>query len=147
MNESIEYLNLNKYKPLLLIQTYSLLTLVRLGLLLLPFKTLKGLLIKLSKYRGDQKSSITAKNIARAIARSSRLSPGTVKCLAKALTTNTLMNIYNLPCQLRIGVAKSQDKGLEAHAWVEAEGKIVVGYLPDLARYQTMTSQQQGLLL
>ena len=147
MKKLIKFLNLNRYKQRLLIQTYALLTLVRLGLFLLGFQTLKNLLIEVSQYQKPEDCPITTKDIARAVNHSSRLSPGTVKCLAKALTTNTLMNLYRLPCRLCIGVAKGQDKSLEAHAWVEAEGKIVVGYLPDLARFETMASTEKESLL
>ena len=147
MKKLIKFLNLNRYQQRLLVQTYVILTLVRLGLFLLPFQTLKNLLIEVSQSQKPEHCPITTKDIARAVSRSNRLSPGTVKCLANALTTNTLMNWYCFPCKLCIGVAKGRDNSLEAHAWVEAEGKIIMGYLPDLARFKTMASTEKDLLL
>jgi hypothetical protein len=39
------------------------------------------------------------------------------------------------PAALRIGVAKDGDGTLEAHAWVETGGSVIVGHLRDLARF------------
>ena len=146
MNKLVKFLNLNKQERQLFIQAYVLLMLIRLGLFLLPFQTLKKILGKVSQIGKPTNSQITTRSIAQVINRSSRFSPGTVLCLAKALATDTLMNIYGFPCQLHIGVAKGQDNNLEAHAWVEAEGKVVVGYLPDLSRFKAMYSPEEHLL-
>ncbi len=43
------------------------------------------------------------------------------------------------PADLRIGVAKSAEGRLEAHAWVEICGQIVFGDLPDLSRYKALS--------
>lgn len=146
MNKLFRFLNLNKQERQLLIQAYVLLMFIRLGLFLLPFQTLKKILKRVSQILKPADSQITTRSIAQVINRSSRFCPGTVMCLAKALATNTLMNIYGFPSQLHIGVAKGQDNRLEAHAWVEAEGKVVVGYLPDLSRFKAMYSPGERLL-
>ena len=49
-------------------------------------------------------------------------------CLTQALTAQVLLAQRGFPAQLHIGVAKQgEDKPLEAHAWVESEGRIVIG--------------------
>ncbi|NEQ84407.1 MAG: lasso peptide biosynthesis B2 protein, partial [Moorea sp. SIO2I5] len=63
-----------------------------------------------------------------------------VKCLARALTSYTLMVQYGYVPQLRIGVAKGESGQLEAHAWVENQGLVVIGQLPDLTRFKTLPS-------
>ncbi|MDJ0568225.1 MAG: lasso peptide biosynthesis B2 protein [Pleurocapsa sp. MO_192.B19] len=146
MNKLVRFLNLNKQERQLFIQAYVLLMFIRLGLFLLPFQRLKKISVRVSQIVKPVDSQIATRSIAQAINRSSRFCPGTVMCLAKALATNTLMNIYGFPCQLHIGVAKGQDNNLEAHAWVEAEGKVVVGYLPDLFRFKAMYSPGEHLL-
>jgi hypothetical protein len=42
------------------------------------------------------------------------------------------------PAALRIGVARSEEGRFQAHAWVESQGRIVVGKLPDLRRYAVL---------
>jgi hypothetical protein len=39
------------------------------------------------------------------------------------------------PAELRIGVVKTAAGGLQGHAWVESNGRVVVGNLPDLSSY------------
>lgn len=67
----------------------------------------------------------------------SRYLPGRVKCLARALTTQVLLEGHGYQAQLRLGVVKSE-QGLEAHAWVESQGRIVIGGLKDIGRYTTL---------
>lgn len=40
--------------------------------------------------------------------------------------------------QLRIGVAKDGRERLKAHAWVESQGKIVIGNVQDLSRFKAL---------
>ena len=49
------------------------------------------------------------------------------------------------PTHLRIGVAHSATGQLQAHAWIESEGKIVVGDLADLARYRPLPMEGKEL--
>jgi len=39
------------------------------------------------------------------------------------------------PADVRIGVVKNETGGLIAHAWVESDGRVVVGDSSDLSRY------------
>ncbi len=66
--------------------------------------------------------------------------PGGAKCLARALTTQVLLNRQGYLPDLRIGVAKATAGQLEAHAWVEYQGRIVIGQLNDLSRYLPLPS-------
>lgn len=56
-------------------------------------------------------------------------------CLEQALATEALLRRAGLPAQLCIGVAKAAGDRLEAHAWVEQHGVVVVGAQEDLGRY------------
>jgi hypothetical protein len=130
----------------LLLRTFLLLGSIRLGLWLLSFKTLQQLLARVS-----QPSISTAKpepiligKIIWTVDLISRYMPGQVKCLARALTTQVLMKQSGYTCELRIGVAKGESGKLEAHAWIEHQGIIVIGYLKDLARYTPMPSLDRG---
>ncbi|TBR60387.1 hypothetical protein B4U84_05815 [Westiellopsis prolifica IICB1] len=127
----------------LLIMTLILLAAMRLGLWLLPFRTLLKLLPRISGSQVTQQVSVG--KISWAVKTVSRYIPG-VKCLARALTTQVLMNRNGHSCELRIGVAKGEKGILEAHAWIEHEGLIVMGYLGDLSRFMPLPSLE-GLKL
>ncbi|NET54236.1 MAG: lasso peptide biosynthesis B2 protein, partial [Merismopedia sp. SIO2A8] len=63
-----------------------------------------------------------------------------VKCLARALTTQVFMSRQGYSPQLRIGVAKGEGGQLEAHAWVESQGQVVIGYLGNLSYFTPLPS-------
>jgi hypothetical protein len=71
-----------------------------------------------------------------AVNRSSKWSPGDVKCLARALTTEVLLTKYGYCPLLKIGVVKESQGKLEAHAWVEEQEKVVIGDLRDLDKFK-----------
>ncbi len=52
-------------------------------------------------------------------------------CLPQALAAESLLTRGGLPAELQIGVKKTPEGKLLAHAWVESEGQIVVGALPE----------------
>jgi len=58
-----------------------------------------------------------------------RVVPGAT-CLPQALAAEALLKRGGLPADLRIGVMKGASGKLLAHAWVESDGRIVVGDLP-----------------
>lgn len=130
------------------LQAYLAMTLIRLGLLLLPFNRLHNLVAKSKQltFLALAPHQVTIASIARAVYRSSRYQPGSPMCLARALTTAVLMNIYGLPHEINIGVAKGE-LGIDAHAWVISQGVVIVGDLPDLSRYVVMSAQGEGLVI
>lgn len=61
-----------------------------------------------------------------------------VTCLVEAYTLHYLLLGQGLTTALRIGVIRGQDKQLEAHAWVEHGGEVLIGDLPNLNDYTTL---------
>jgi hypothetical protein len=122
----------------LLIYTFILLNLVRLGLWRLSFAQLQRYLDRISQ-TGRSLEIYRIQTLIWAVERSSRYSPGTVKCLARALTTQVLMRRQGYSSELRIGVAKNQQGVIQAHAWVVYQEHVIMGNLPDLDRYQPLT--------
>ncbi|HEY3131846.1 MAG TPA: lasso peptide biosynthesis B2 protein [Acidobacteriota bacterium] len=53
--------------------------------------------------------------------------PATKTCLIRALAAHALLNQRGYRTQLFIGVTKDGIGHLQAHAWVENNGKIVIG--------------------
>jgi Transglutaminase-like superfamily len=124
----------------LLFTTFVLMTSIRLGLWLLPFQALLHRLqqVKQRFTRRSDSQQITISSIIWAVHVVGRyLAPGS-KCLARALTTQMLLEWQGHSGELQIGVAKSETGLLEAHAWIEVQGQVVIGNLSDLARYQPM---------
>lgn len=61
-------------------------------------------------------------------------------CLVRAFAGQIMLARRGFPSEVKIGVAFTSEKALEGHAWVEFEGKVIIGYLPDLDRYSRMAS-------
>jgi hypothetical protein len=53
--------------------------------------------------------------------------PALGNCLSVALAAKLLLTISGYSSSLRIGVAKRDSGLLEAHAWLEDNGKILIG--------------------
>ncbi len=148
MKQLRKFLRLTSRERQLVINTFILLGLIRLGLWLLPFQTLRRVIAKISQ-PSPQAQGVNQTNLSKivgAVNLSSRYMPGGVKCLARALTTQVLMSRYGYSPQLRIGVAKGEGGKLEAHAWVENQGQVVIGYLRDLSRFTPLPSFKGGKL-
>ena len=126
-------------KPVwLLFKAFILLGIIRLGLWQLSFAHLRKFLAFFShrtiSINSDRQIEVDC--IVWAVNKSSQYMPG-VKCLARALTTEVLMYQYGHQPQLRIGVAKRSGK-IEAHAWVESQGQVLIGQLQDLWQFKVL---------
>lgn len=132
----------------LFLQSYLIMSLIRFGLLLLPFSRLQDLIAQSQglTWLAIARSEVSTRAIILAVYRSGKYQPGNPMCLARALTTSVLMGVYDLPHKIHIGVAKAEN-GIEAHAWVVSEGHVIVGNLPDLSRYTPMSSQGKGMII
>jgi hypothetical protein len=73
--------------------------------------------------------------LAHAVERARRGLPGEYKCLPAAYTLHILMHRYGYDSRVQVGVAHAVGGAVEAHAWVEYEGRVLIGALPDLMRF------------
>jgi len=115
----------------LLVRTVALLLVMWLGLALLPFRVVRRLALA-----GRRRASLPPERIAWAVATAARLVPGAT-CLPRALVAESLLRRMGYPVTFHIGVAKADDRTLDAHAWVECSGKVVIGGA-DLKRYAAL---------
>lgn len=106
-------------------EAVAVLALVRVGLWILPFKTV-GRMTAGTTARRDNNPAGTAQRVSRAIPSSARMIPG-ASCLTQALAAEVLMRRRGCPCALRLGVARNAAGDLRAHAWLESNGISVVG--------------------
>ena len=122
-----------------------LLFLIRLGLWLLPFATMRWFVARLTRSpaKATKHPHVTEDQIVWAVARVSHYIPGAKSCLPRALTAYVLLRREGHPSDLHIGVALDERKKLQAHAWVESQGKVVIGDV-DLSRYTPLPSSERS---
>lgn len=126
---------------LILLYTFVFLNAIRLSLWLLPFGKVRKYLSKLALAWGTlaSREEISVGFITWCIETASNNAPGGALCLAKALTTQILLNRYGYVHKFCIGVNKASEHTLKAHAWIEYEGQVIMGNLSDLNQYKPLT--------
>jgi hypothetical protein len=134
-----KFLQLSVRDKLLLLKSFLALAAVRAGLSLLPFQTLRQLLGFFTPTTAafTETDCASMHRVSYAVKTMSRYIPG-ASCLTQALAAHMLLARIGQPAALRIGVARSQEGQFQAHAWVEIQGRIVVGKLPDMRRYAVL---------
>jgi hypothetical protein len=55
--------------------------------------------------------------------------------LPAAYALHLLLHRHGYASRVQVGVAHTPEGAVEAHAWVEHEGRILIGALPDLVRF------------
>jgi hypothetical protein len=63
-------------------------------------------------------------------------------CLTQALAARLMLERRRVPATLRIGVARTAEYSVEAHAWLECDGHIVIGEA-EPGRYTALGSQSR----
>lgn len=102
-------------------------TFVRAGLRFLPLPAWERMADRLSGARlAGGSASATAQDVAWAVRSASRVVPGAT-CLTQALAAKLVLSRRGYASRLRIGVARGPARQLRAHAWLEANGFVVVG--------------------
>jgi len=86
------------------------------------------------------------KRIVWAVTTTDRYLPGERKCLVRSLTSEVLLHLYGHCPQHRIGVDRAGDTGVEAHSWLEYDGEVLIGDVPDLDRYEPLPSLESANL-
>jgi hypothetical protein len=119
----------------LIVEAAALTGVVWLGLRILPFVRLRGLLDAWAK-RAVPGPQIPAAAIGWAVTAVANRSAART-CLIQALTADAMLRRRRHESLFQVGVRKTEDRlrPLDGHAWVECNGVIVVGHLEDLATY------------
>lgn len=111
---------------------------VRFGLYLFPFHKMVRLVNYIGQREGANKvqESQYQEMVARTVQRASRYLFGKNNCLTQALTSQLILKRHGIDAKLRIGVQKNEKGVMQAHAWVENDGSVVIGGgAVDLDRY------------
>jgi hypothetical protein len=124
----------------LLLEASSLLAVVRVGLWLLPFATVRRVARALGR-SGPRATAAGGPDEARvvwAIGVAGRAVPRST-CLVRALAGQALLARHGWPSELRLGVARGPDGAFRGHAWLEREGRVLMGGVVT-ERYVTLAS-------
>lgn len=110
----------------------------RVALWLLPWNRVAAMRLASRKPSAKQ---VSVERIEWAIRNARRLVPG-ANCLTKALALHHLLSRANHESIIHIGVAKTPDRGFEAHAWVEHDGVTLLNSPSEIAHYSRLLAFQ-----
>jgi hypothetical protein len=128
MGSLARFLALPAGEQRLLLVAAGLLATVRVGLWVLPFRSVHGAI----RARADAADPATRHRrlppdrIVWAVEAAARRVPRAT-CLVQALAAQILLTRCGHPSQLRLGVARGGGRAFEAHAWLEDNGRILIG--------------------
>ncbi len=118
-------------------------TIVRVALTFLPFRRVLRLPLVLYRPAGGMLKAVVGNSIPDVVQAAASLVPGAT-CLTQALTAQLLFAQRGVVTSLRIGVAHGAHGKLDAHAWLEHGGSVVIGQLPDLERFSPLPSLERS---
>lgn len=138
MHPLADFLRLTLSRPFLSCGALSAVIATRVALIVVPYNLLR----KFSSpsrplTRKAAPNPLRRSSIVKSIQITSRLIPGAT-CLTQALAAQTLLRLCGDFVELCLGVARSSQGHFAAHAWLEADGCIIIGDLPDLDRYRRL---------
>ncbi len=132
----------------LLFKSLTPLVAMRVGLWTLPYARVRAVADWMTRHgrtsshsdAGETKPS--REKIAWAVATASRIVPGGINCLVRAMATEIILKRYGYASTLKIGVAKPAAGQFEAHAWLESDGVVVIGDF-QLDRFVPLSAQDR----
>jgi hypothetical protein len=119
----------------LLVQAACILVAVKLALRCLPLRLTQRALGYLGHKPPGTPPGVQER-IIWAVSTASGLVPGGGNCLARALTLQTLLARCGVVTEVRIGFARADSGAVEGHAWLTHEGRVIMGDLADLGRFE-----------
>ena len=123
----------------LLVRTFALVGIVRTALWVAPFPLVRRVTNRWARLRPDaspspSQASEQLADVTQAVTRASRFVPRAT-CLTQALATRILLARRGIASVVRYGAARGADGKFLAHAWVESEGRVVIGGVTSPNRY------------
>src|SRR5260370_18137216 len=95
---------------------------VRIGLIALPFATVRGIVARRYRRLDDKPSRPALERVTWAIEVASHYVPGGSNCLVRALASEYVLGRCGYPSELKIGVAKSAAGDTSPPSWAETGG-------------------------
>lgn len=139
-----KFFKLLKFPPsqkVLFVKALILVIAIRAALWIVPFKWLKKHLmhdLKVKK-RAAEADRIHVHHVIYHVKNAAGLVP-CASCLTQSLAALILMRHNGQDSELKIGVAKDENEQFRAHAWLEANGQIILGKLPKHSQFKVLES-------
>jgi hypothetical protein len=128
-----------------LLRTALVVVTIRVALWAIPFTVLRSKLKPYLKVQGvPPPFEPEIKALARGVRSVSRRVPGAT-CLTQALSLQVLLARAGFESVLRIGVQKTGEGTFKAHAWLEKDGRILIGGR-ERREYSTTLDLKEGKL-
>lgn len=141
-----KFLQLETTEKLLILRSFFLVVTIRIVLWLVPVKRLQSLFTWNFEDSGEVSTSDWEQilRIVRSVRSVSRFVPKAT-CLTQALAASLLIRQIGQRSDLKIGVAKDDKARLIAHAWLEKDGRIILGRHPDQSRFVALRPDSVSL--
>jgi hypothetical protein len=116
---------------------------IRLGLWIVPYKRLDSWISQRIPEGCLERTDMQMVRLnAEFVRLASRFVPAAT-CLTQALALRTTLQRQLQSSELKVGVEKDQNGRLLAHAWLEIDGRIVIGRVPNIRRFSVMRYSRQ----
>lgn len=126
----IKFFGLPWREQWLFIEAFCLTGVVRLAILLLPFRWMAPVLGK-HMWESPMKEGVekleAARRVGRAVEMVSRYTPWESKCLVKAIAGKIMLRQHGIANTLYLGVGRDEGSGLIAHAWLRCGETMITG--------------------
>lgn len=139
------FIGLPHAQRVLLVRVAAVVAVVRLALWVMPFASLWRLLQRPASTRMLRRSfhQTQTTELAWAVRAASRWIPAAT-CLTQSLALQFLLTHTGHRCMLRIGVARTFDHLLTAHAWVDCGGEVLLDQPADVHTYSVLASLEMS---
>ena len=124
-----------------------LMTIARLAIWTLPFAATRRFILEEAP---DGRGTVVVDHVAVdrvvwALNKASRHMPWASTCLTRALCARIMLGREGQRTELRLGVARRDDGVLSGHAWLEADGVVIVGENGDPSSLTKILPLKTGL--
>jgi Transglutaminase-like superfamily len=127
MGRAIRLWRMSRPEKAALVRATLLLSLHSIALHTLPFSIVSRHLFSRAPGTTFVQPRCSREQVIRAISIAARYVPGAT-CVCQAAVAQRMLSREGYPAQISIGIRKEErDRHLQAHAWVESGGKILIG--------------------
>ena len=116
-----------------MLETFVLMAALKISLRLLPFRAVRGFLARSAAGAVKPEGPDPMRGVLWSVNALAAVLNAT--CLPCALAVHTLLGRRGIVSDLQIGISRRPGSPLEAHAWVERNGAVIIGELADLGRF------------
>lgn len=136
------FLALPRRERAFLVRAWLLLACVRASVQLRGFRRTSEWLARHEVRRASGACDLAPARIARLVEAASHFVPDGRQCLSRAATLATLLRRRGHAATIEFGVANGESGALDAHAWVECDGKVLLGGR-DLGRFAPLARRDE----